>query len=170
MPFNFYLNLKELGIWPLIGKNVLVMNVLVMNVIGWVSILQEFPGPQLSLRLADDTTLIAESEEEELKSFLMKVKEQSEKALKKIRSWHLVPSLHGKQRWKSGKEWQILFSWASKSLQTVTTAMKLKGTFSLKEKFNKPRQHIKKQSLNLPTNAHIVKATVFPVVKCGCES
>lgn len=46
-----------------------------MNVIGWASILQEFPGPQLSLVLADDTTLIAESEEEELKSFLMKVKE-----------------------------------------------------------------------------------------------
>ena len=51
-------------------------------------------------RYADDTTLIAESEEE-LKSFLMKVKEESEKAglklnFRKRRSWHLVPSLHGK--------------------------------------------------------------------------
>ena len=54
-----------------------------------------------NLRYTDDTTLMAESEEE-LKSLLMRVKEASEKAglkLKhktKLRSWHLVPSLHGK--------------------------------------------------------------------------
>ena len=53
-----------------------------------------------NLRYADDTTLIAESEEE-LKNLLMKVKEESEKAsfklnVQKLRSWHLVPSLHGK--------------------------------------------------------------------------
>ena len=51
-------------------------------------------------RYADDTTLMAESEEE-LKSFLMKVKEESEKVglklnIQKLSSWHLVPSLHGK--------------------------------------------------------------------------
>ena len=49
-----------------------------------------------NLRYANDTTLIAESEEE-LRSLLMKVQEESEKAgLKKIRSWHPDPSLHGK--------------------------------------------------------------------------
>ena len=53
-----------------------------------------------NLRYADDTTLMAESEEE-LKSLLMKVKEDSEKAglkfnIQKWRSWHPVPSLHGK--------------------------------------------------------------------------
>ena len=62
-----------------------------------------------NLRYVDDTTLMAESEEE-LKSLLMKVKEESEKAglrlnvqkkkkdltFRKLRSWHLVPSLHGK--------------------------------------------------------------------------
>ena len=55
-----------------------------------------------NLRYADDTTLTAESEEE-LKSLLMKVKEESEKVEKtkfstsrKLGSWHLVPSLHGK--------------------------------------------------------------------------
>ena len=53
-----------------------------------------------SLRYANDTTLMAESEEE-LKSLLMKVKEESEKAglnstFRKLRSWHLVPSFHGK--------------------------------------------------------------------------
>ena len=53
-----------------------------------------------NLRYADDTTLMAESEEE-LMSLLMMVKQESEKAvlkftLKKLRSWHPVPSLHGK--------------------------------------------------------------------------
>ena len=57
-----------------------------------------------NLRYADDTTLMAESKEE-LKSLLMKVKEESEKvglkfnkalSFRKLRSWHLVPSLHGK--------------------------------------------------------------------------
>ena len=53
-----------------------------------------------NLRYADDTTLMAESKEE-LKSLLMKVKEKSEKVdlkltFRKLRSWHLVPSLHGK--------------------------------------------------------------------------
>ena len=53
-----------------------------------------------NLRYADDTTLMAESEEE-LKSLLMKVKEESEKlglklTFRKQRSWHPVPSLHGK--------------------------------------------------------------------------
>ena len=52
-----------------------------------------------NLRYADNTTLMAESEE--LKSLLMKVKEESEKAglklnIQKLRSWHPVPSLHGK--------------------------------------------------------------------------
>ena len=53
-----------------------------------------------NLRYADDTILTAESEEE-LKSLLMKVKEESEKVciistVRKLRSWHLVPSFHGK--------------------------------------------------------------------------
>ena len=52
------------------------------------------------LRYADDTTLMAENKEE-LKSLLMRVKEESEKAglklsIQKLRLWHLVPSLHGK--------------------------------------------------------------------------
>ena len=60
-----------------------------------------------NLRYADDTTLMAESEEE-LKSLLRKVKEESEKVgltstFRKLRSWHLVPSLHGKYM---GKQWK----------------------------------------------------------------
>ena len=60
-----------------------------------------------NLRYADDTTLMAEREE--LKNFLMKVKKKSEKAclklnIQKQRSWHLVPSLHGKQMGRNCKQ------------------------------------------------------------------
>ena len=76
-----------------------------------------------NLRYADDTTLVAEIEEE-LKSLLMKVKEKSEKAalklnIQKLRSWQLVPSLHSKQMGKQRKQSQTFFSWAPKSLWTV---------------------------------------------------
>ena len=59
------------------------------------------------LRYADDTTLMAESEEE-LETLLMKVKEESKKVglklnIQKLRSWHPVLSLHGKQM---GKQWE----------------------------------------------------------------
>ena len=63
--------------------------------------LEKIAGRNINnLTYADDTTLMAESKEE-LKSLLMKVKEESEKAvlkfsIQKTRSWHLVPSLHGK--------------------------------------------------------------------------
>ena len=61
----------------------------------------KFAGRNIhNFRYADDTTLMTESEEE-LKSLLMKVKEESEKVglkfnILKRRSWHRVPSLHGK--------------------------------------------------------------------------
>ena len=59
-----------------------------------------------NLRYTDDSILMAESEEE-LKSLLMKVKEESEKVglnstFRKLRSWHLVPSLYGKYMGNSG--------------------------------------------------------------------
>ena len=63
-----------------------------------------------NLRYADDTTLTAESEEELKNVFhpFMRVKEESQKAglnstLRKLRTWHLVPSLHGKQMGKKQK-------------------------------------------------------------------
>ena len=91
-----------------------------------------------NLRYADDTTLMAERKEE-LKSFLMKVKEESEKAglklnIQKTQIRHLVPSLHGKQTGKQWKQRKILFPWAPKSLQMVTSAMKLKDACPLEEK------------------------------------
>ena len=90
-----------------------------------------------NLRYANDTTLMAESEEE-LKNLLVKV--ESEKVGLKLNiqktkiMWHLVPSLHGKQMGKQLKQWLTLFFWAPKALQTVIVAMKLKDACSLEEK------------------------------------
>ena len=91
-----------------------------------------------NLRYADDTTLMAESEEE-LESLLMKVKERSEKVGLKfniqktkimtsgpITSWQI----HGKQ-WK---QWLTLFFRAPRLLQMVIVAMKLKDAYSLEGK------------------------------------
>ena len=91
-----------------------------------------------NLRYVDDITLMAESEEE-LKSLLMKVKEESEKVglklnIQKTKIMASVPSLHSKQMGKQQKQWQTLFSWSPKSLQMVTGAMKLKDICSLEEK------------------------------------
>ena len=90
-----------------------------------------------NLRYADDTTHMAESKEE-LKSLLMKVKEESEKVglklnIQKTKIRHLVPSLHGKW-WGNNGNSERLFWGAPKSLQMVTAAMKLKDTCSLEEK------------------------------------
>ena len=69
----------------------------------------------------------------------MKVKEESEKIglklnIQKLRSWHLVPSVHGKKMGKQWKQWQTLFLGAPKSLQMVNAAMKLKDAYSLEGK------------------------------------
>ena len=91
-----------------------------------------------NLIYADDTTFMAESEED-LKSLLKKVKEESEKVdlklnIQKLRSWHLVPSLHGKHMRRQWKQCQTLIFWAPKSLQMVIAAMKLKDAYSFEEK------------------------------------
>ena len=91
-----------------------------------------------NLRYADDTTLMAESENE-LKSLLLKVKEQSEKVglklnIQKAKIMTSGPITHGKQMGKQGKQCQTLFFGALKSLQMVIAAMKLKDTYSSEEK------------------------------------
>ena len=96
-----------------------------------------------NLRYADDTTLMAESEEE-LKSLQMKVKEESEKVgLKlniqktKIMNQNQMSIQSHHFMGKMGKEWkqcQTSFFWAPKSWQMVIAAMKLKDTYSLEGK------------------------------------
>jgi len=71
---------------------------------------------------------------------------------------------------KKWKQWQILFSWAPKSLWMVTAAMKLKDAAPWKKNYDKLRQHIKKQRHHFANKVGIIKAMVFSVVMYGCES
>ena len=71
---------------------------------------------------------------------------------------------------KQQNQWQTFFSWAPKSLWTVTIAMKLKDTCSLEEN-DKPRKHIKKQRCYFADKVMSSQSygLVFPVVMYGCE-
>ena len=123
-----------------------------------------------NLRYADDTILMAESEEE-LKSLLMKVKEGSEKVGLKL-------NIQKTKVMESGPitSWQVDgetvetvadFVWAPKSLQMVIAAMKLKDAYSLEGILD---SILKSRDITLPTKVHLVTAMVFPVVMYGCES
>ena len=125
-----------------------------------------------NLRYADDTTLMAESEE--LKSLLMKVKEDSEKVGFKL-------NIQKTKTMASGPitSWQIngetvetvadFIFWAPKSLQMVIAAMKLKDSYSLKV-MTKLDSILKSRDITLPPKVRLVKGMVFPVVMDGCES
>ena len=63
---------------------------------------------------------------------------------RKLISWPLVSSFHGKETGKQWKHGNILLSWTPKSLQMVTEAIKLKDAYSLEER-TKLREHIRKQ-------------------------
>ena len=99
----------------------------------------EYAGRNInSLRYADDTTLMAENEEE-LKSLSLNVKEESENNW--LETQHSKNEDHGiwshhfmTNRWGNNGNSDRLFSWAPKSLQMVTAAMKLKDACSLEEK------------------------------------
>ena len=117
---------------------------------------------------------MAESEEE-LKSFLMQVKEESEKSLKlsiqktKIMAPGLIAS------WQiDGEAMETMTDFilgTPKSLQLVTAAMKLKDTCSFGRKAMTNLDSIlKSRDITLPTKVHLVRAMVFPVVMYGCES
>ena len=127
-----------------------------------------------NLRCADGTILMAEKVEE-LKSLLMKVKEEIEKAGLNI-------NFQNTKVMASGPiiSWQIdektmatvtdfIFGGASKSLQLVTAALKLKYACSLEKNYDQPRLHIKKQRHYFASKGHLVKAMIFPVVTYECE-
>ena len=87
-----------------------------------------------NLRYADDTILIAESEQE-LKSLLMKMKEESEKVGLKLNVQKTKIMASGPiTSWEIDEETVSDFVWAPKSLQMVTAAMKLKDAYSLEGK------------------------------------
>ena len=110
----------------------------------------------------------------------MKVKEESENVGLKlnVKKMNFLASgsitlwqIDGGKQWK---QWQTLFSWAPKSLQMLTTAIKLKDTCSLEEKTLAPMTNLdsilKSRDITLPTKVCLLKAIVFPVVMYGCES
>ena len=104
-----------------------------------------------NLRYTDDTNLMAESEEE-LKSLLMKVREESEKASlklniqkkQKIRSQHLVPSLHT-NRWEKLEIVANFIFLGSKITADGNCSHEIKTLAPWKKCYDNPRQHIKKQ-------------------------
>ena len=128
-----------------------------------------------NLRYEDDTTLMAESEEE-LKSLLMKVKEESEKVGLKLNIQKMKIMASGPiTTWQiDGETVEIVTDYfgAPKSLQMVTEAMKSKGTYLLlgRKAVTNPDSILKSRDITLPTKVCLVKAFFFPVVMYGCES
>ena len=86
-----------------------------------------------NLKYADDTTLMAQIEEE-LKSLLLKVKDESEKSGLKLSFQKKIMAFSPITSWQIDGEIVTLFSWAPKSLQMATEAKKLKDTCFLEEK------------------------------------
>ena len=118
-----------------------------------------------NLRYVDDTTFMEESEQQ-LKNLLMKLKEESENVglklnIKKSKIMVSGPITSLKIDGKPMETWQTLFSLAPKSMQMVTTAMKLKLTYSLEEKLWQPRQHIKKQRHHCRHRSYYSKLCFF---------
>ena len=112
---------------------------------------------------------MAESKEE-LKSLMVKVKEESEKAGLKLNILKMKILVSSPiSSWQVDVETtetvtDFIFSWAPKSLQMVTAAMKLKDAYSLEEVMSNLDSILKSRDIILPTNICLVKAMVFPVV------
>ena len=126
-----------------------------------------------NLRYADDTTLtlMAESEKE-LKSFLMNVKEKSEKVGLKlnIQETKIMASSPITSWQIDGETLEIVTDFILGGFKiTADGDMKLKDT-PRKRSYDQPGQHIKKQRHYFANNVHVVKAMVFPVVIYGYES
>ena len=128
-----------------------------------------------NLRYADDTSLMAESEEE-LKSLLMKVKEGSEKSGLKV-------NIQKTKIMASGPiiSWQIdgdimetvrdFIFLGSKITADGECSHEIKRHLLLGRKaLTNPESILKSKDITLPTNVHLVKAMVFPVVTYECES
>ena len=128
-----------------------------------------------NLRYADDTTLMAESEEE-LKSVLMKVKEESEKVGLKL-------NIQKSKIMASGPFtlWQI----DEETVETVADCIFLGSKITAdsgcshemkrclllgRKTMTNPDSILKSRDVTLPTKVHLVKAMVLPVVMYGCES
>ena len=128
-----------------------------------------------NLRYADDTTLIPESEEE-LKSLLMKVKEESEKVGLKLNIQEIKIMASGPiTSWQiDGETVETVADFiflGSKITADGDCSHEIKRHLLLGRKIMTNLDSIlKSRDINLPTKVHLVKATVFPIVMLGCET
>ena len=127
-----------------------------------------------NLRYADDTTLMAESEEE-LKSLLMKVKEESEKVGLKLNIQNtMIMASSPITSWKiDGERVETVTDFiclGSKITADGDCSHEIKRHLLLGRKVLINLDSIlKSRDITLPTNVHLVKAMVFPVIMYGCE-
>ena len=118
-----------------------------------------------NLRYADDTTLMAESEEE-LKSLLLRVKEEWKSWLKTHHSKNkdLVPSYHGKKMGKNGNSDRLYFLGLQNLCRWWLQPWNEKTLAPWKKSCDKPRQRLKSRHITLLAKDYRVKVMVFPVV------
>ena len=123
---------------------------------------------------ADDTTLMAESEEE-LKSLLMKVKEDSEKVglklnIQKTKIMASGPITSCQLDGKTMETVRDFIFLGSKITADGDCSHEIKTLAPWKKNYDQPRRILKNRDITLPTKVRLVKAMVFPVVVYGCES
>ena len=127
-----------------------------------------------SLSYADDTTLMAESEE--VKSLLMKVKEESEKVglklnIQKIKIMASGPITSQQIDGEMRETVRDFIFWGSKIIADGDCSHEIKRCLLLGRKPMTNLDSIfKSRDITLPTKVHLVKGMVFPVVMYGCES
>ena len=125
-----------------------------------------------NLRNADDTTLTTESEEE-LKSLLLKVKEESEKVCLKlnIQKTKIMASGHTTSWEIDGETVSDFIFWGSKITADGDCSHEIKRCLLLGRKVMTNLDSIfKSRDITLPTKVRLIKALIFPVVMYGCES
>ena len=127
-----------------------------------------------NLRYADDTTLMAENEED-LKILLMKVKEESEKVGLKLNIQEMIMASGPITSWEiDGETLEIVSDFIFLGCQITADgdcSHEIKRRLPLGRKVMTNLDSIlKSRDITLPTKVHLVKAMVFPVVMYGCES
>ena len=128
-----------------------------------------------NLRYADDTTLMAEIEEE-LKSFFMKVREESEKAglklnIQKMKIMASGPITSMQIDGRNSGNSERLYFWGSKITADGDCCHEIKRRLLLGRKvMTNLNSILKSRVITLPTKVRLVKAMVFPVVMYGCKS